>query len=365
MGYKCNLCGVEWDYPVENCIFCNNTLSKTDNDQYIVEGLTQVFVPSADHPVTPYFVILLKDSNGSYKFHKTFQKYNIGDTILLPSNGEKRYTIGVIGTGITGKGIVEIAVKTGNKVILKSRNEESLEKALNVISRNLSKELEPDKLKVFLNKITPTTIYEPLTKANLIIESVVEDLEVKKNIFQKLDSICEPGIILASNTSTLPISKIAEGLKYPERVVGIHFFNPIPKMKLVELIKGNDTSEDTIKRAYEFASMLNKTTVNVLDISGFIVNRLLFLMINEACYMLEIGVARVEDIDKAMKMGANHPMGPFELADFIGIDLCLSILKILYNELKSNRYKPANVLQTMVNEGALGRKTGKGFYKYR
>lgn len=364
MRYKCTSCGSEWDYPFEACIFCSNSLTAIDDGEYVVEGITQVFTPSEDHPITPYFVALLRSSDGSRRFLKTFHKYNIGDNVITSAENGMGCTIGVIGTGVTGKGLVELAIMTGNRVILKSRTQESLDAAIKFISKKLSIKMEPDKIENALRRITATTDYDSLEEADLIIESVIEDIEVKRNIFRELDSICGQYTVLASNTSTLPISKIAEGLHHPERVLGMHFFNPIPRMMLLELIVGRDTSDETLRRAHEFAANLNKTAVEVKDISGFVVNRLLFLMINEACRMLDAGIASIEDIDKAMKLGANHPMGPFQLADFIGIDLCLSILEIMHDELKNDSYKPANILHTMVKSGNLGRKTGAGFYSY-
>lgn len=228
MKYKCDSCDAEWDYPVRNCIFCGSPLSKINNTEYQVEGATRVLIPSADHPITPYYVLLLKDLNGSHKFQKSFRPYNIGDAIYLNSNEESKYTIGVIGTGVTGRGLVELAISTGNNIILKSRSEDSLERALNAISKNLSKEMEPNRMQIALNRITTTTKYEQLATSDLIIESVVEDFQIKKAIFKKLDSICEPTTILASNTSTLPISKLSNGLKHPERVIGMHFLILFP-----------------------------------------------------------------------------------------------------------------------------------------
>ncbi|MCG2825211.1 MAG: 3-hydroxyacyl-CoA dehydrogenase family protein [Thermoplasmatales archaeon] len=320
-------------------------------------------MPSVDHPTTPYYVMLLKDSNGSYKFQKTFEHHNIEDVIYVKGKKEEEYTIGVIGTGLTGKGVVEVAVKTGNRIIFKSRSEKSLEKAIETISKSLSKGMEPEELEATLGRITATTRYEPLANASLIIESVIENLQTKKKIFQKLDSICNPSVILASNTSSLSVSKIAEGIKHPERAVGMHFFNPIPKMKLVEIIKAEKTSDDAVKKAHEFAAKFNKVSVDVKDTAGFIVNRLLFIMINEACRMLDEGVANVKDIDKAMKLGANHPMGPLELSDLIGLDLCLEIIENL-NTSFGEKFEPSSTLRNFVKEGHYGRKAGRGFYEY-
>jgi len=365
MKYKCDSCGREWDYPIKTCIFCGKPVSKIDITKYTIEGITQVFVPSDDHPVAPYYVLLLKDSNGSYKFQKTFERYNTGDIVYTKGKKDEGYTIGVIGTGITGKGIVEVAAKAGNKVIIKSRNEKSLKKAVEKISKNLSKGMELEELEVTLNRIMATTQYEDLSDADLIVESVIEDLDVKRKIFQKLDSICNLDTILATNTSSLLVSKIAEDVKHPERVIGMHFFNPIPKMKLVEIIETDKTSDNVLKQTYEFAMRFNKIPIIVKDSPGFIVNRLLFIMINEACHMLDERVASVEEIDKAMKLGANHPMGPFELADLIGLDLCAEIIENLNDLTGGNKFTISNSLQKLVEQGQLGRKTGKGFYDYR
>jgi len=365
MKYKCNSCGREWDYPIKTCIFCGKPVSKIDIIKYTVEGVTQVFVPSDDHPVAPYYVLLLKDSNGSYKFQKTFEHHDIGDVVYAKGKKEEECSIGVIGTGVTGKGIVEVAAKAGSKVIIKSRSEKSLKKAIEKISKNLSKGMEPEELEVALSRIVATTKYEDLSNADLVVESVIENLDVKRKIFQKLDSICNPNTILATNTSSLSISKIAENVKHPERVVGMHFFNPIPKMKLVEIIRTEKTSDEVLKKTYKFAMRFNKIPISVKDSPGFIVNRLLFIMINEACHMLDEGVASVEEIDKAMKLGANHPMGPFELADLIGLDLCVEIIENLSDLTGENKFTISNSLQKLVGQGHLGRKTGKGFYDYR
>jgi 3-hydroxybutyryl-CoA dehydrogenase len=345
MTYRCDACGRQWDFPVQLCIFCNEPVSKVDIAKFTVEGTTQVFVPSDGHPVTPYYILLLKDSDGSFAFQKTFAHYDIGDAIYVKGSKDKASTIGVVGTGVTGKGIVEVALKTGSMVILKSRSEESLEGAIEIISKNLSKAMEPEDLESALGRITATTRYECLAAADLVVESVTEDLRIKREIFRELDCVCSPHVVLASNTSSFLISEIAKDLKCPERVVGMHFFNPIPKMKLVEIAKAEKTSDEVLKKADEFAAKFNKVSVCVKDTAGFIVNRMLFIMINEAFRMLEEGVASVEEIDKAMKMGANHPMGPFELADLIGRDLCLEIIENLNASFGGNRFEPSSILR--------------------
>lgn len=275
-----------------------------------------------------------------------------------------KYTIGVIGTGVTGKGLVELAIRSGCKVIFKSRSVDSLDNALKIISGKLSKDMSPEEVKMALDRLELTTNYESLSGANIIIESVIEDLHIKRDVFQILESVCETDVILASNTSSLLISEISNCLCYPERTAGLHFFNPITKMKLVEIIKGEKTSESVIEKCHELALKLGKTPVIVNDSTGFIVNRLLFTMINEACHMLEEGVASVEEIDTAIKLGARHPMGPFELADFIGLDLCLEILGNLNTMPIEKKYKANDLLENLINNGHCGRKSQKGFYTY-
>lgn len=364
MKYCCVDCGKEWDYPIATCIFCGGQVNKVETKEYKLEEIVEVSIPTVDHPITPYYVMLLRDSNGSFKFQKTFRRHDIGDTVHITGEQCRRFKIGVIGTGITGRGIAEVALRTGNIVVIKSRSSKALENALSEISRNLYKGMSTEDAQILLRNVITTTNYEYLAQSDFIIESVIEDLSVKRDIFQRLDSICDSNVIMASNTSSLSISKIANGLKYPERVVGLHFFNPISKMKLIEIVKGENTSDDVLDKCVELAKKLNKTSVLVKDTPGFVVNRLLFILINEACRMLEEGVSNIEDIDKAMKLGANHPMGPFELADLIGIDLCGEIIENLYNTSQRSEFRPTKTLKDLAKNGHFGRRSGKGFYEY-
>lgn len=364
MRYLCQSCSKEWDYPIDNCIFCGKKISRMNVSKYTVEDIVQVFVPSTDYPITPYYVLLLSDGNGFYKFQKTFQNYRIGQLFNSGENLREKFTIGVIGSGVTGKGIIEIALKAGLRVIFKSRRDANIRSALETISRNLSKSLPPEERDRILNNVTPTTSYELFGNADFVIESVIENFQIKKEIFQKLDSICEPDSILASNTSSLSISKLADGLTYPERVVGLHFFNPIPRMQLLELAITQHTSNNVIEKCRDLANILNKVPIEVKDEPGFIVNRLLFIMISEACNLLEAGTGKIEDIDRAMKLGANHSMGPFELADLIGLDLCLEIIENLNHSSDKNKLIAIKILKEYLERGNLGRKTNKGFYNY-
>ncbi|MGD0952889.1 MAG: 3-hydroxyacyl-CoA dehydrogenase family protein [Methanotrichaceae archaeon] len=362
MKYCCEDCGREWDYPIGSCIFCDGAVSKVDIGRYTVEEITQACVPSEDHPIIPYYVMLLKDVDDSYKFQKTFQHHNIGDVIHTKGEQKRVCTIGVIGTGVTGRGIAEVAIRTGNKVILKSRSNAALENALAAISKNLRKSMSPEEAQAMLNNIITTTDYEPFARSDFVIESVVEDLQIKRDIFKILDSICDPKVVLASNTSSLRISQIAE--EHPTRIAGLHFFNPITRMQLVEVVKGEKTSVEVLNKCVEIAKMLNKVPILVKDTPGFVVNRLLFAMINEACHLLEEETSQIEDIDKAMKLGANYPMGPFELADLIGLDLCLEIIENLHEASGGRQFDPSKLLRNLVKKGHYGKKTGQGFYNY-
>lgn len=357
-------CGREWDYPVSNCIFCGGMVDKIDARECVIDDVVQVSIPTEDHPIVPYYIMLLKGPNGSYEFKKTFQDHRIGDTMHLVSERYEKCTIGIIGTGITGRGIAEVALRTGNSIILKSRSGGALENTRDKLSKNLYKSLNIEESQILLDNMATTTDYSSLAKADFIIESVVEDLEVKRNIFRILDSICDPEVVLSTNTSSLSISRIADGLRYPERVVGLHFFNPITRMQLIEIIKGDKTSDDTLSKSAEIAKMLNKTSILAKDTPGFVVNRLLFTLINEACYMLDEGTSSVEEIDKAMKLGANHPMGPFELADLIGLDLCEEIIENLHGDSQDLKSHSSKAINELVRKGYLGKKSGRGFYEY-
>ena len=364
MKYCCQGCGREWDYPVLACVFCGGEVSKVDISRYVVDEVITVNVPSEDHPLIPYYVLMLKDSDGSYHFQKTFQRHETGDVVQVSRSLEKTYTIGIVGTGITGKGIAEVALLSGSRIVWKSRSRSALINAIEALSKKLSKRMSPDEAEILLENIITTTEWEPLSVSEFVIESITEDLSIKRETFRILDQICSSQVVLASNTSSLQISRISEGLLHPERVLGLHFFNPIARMQLVEIVRGEQTANETIDKCRALVASLNKVDVIVTDTPGFIVNRLLFVMINTACRMLDEGVAKVEDIDRAMKLGANYPMGPFELADLIGLDLCLEIIRNLHDSSQGREYEASLALENLVNSGCLGRKSGRGFYQY-
>lgn len=275
----------------------------------------------------------------------------------------------VIGAGTMGAGIAQTFATKGFDVLLCDIKDEFVDRGYNGINKGLNKLVEKGRLEEtakneIMGRIQKTINTEDAKDADLVVEAIVENMAIKKELFKKLDEICESKTILASNTSSLSITEMAAATKRPDRVIGMHFFNPAPVMKLVELIRGIATSEETFNKIKEMSTTIGKDPVEVKEAAGFVVNRLLIPMINEAAAILSEGIATVEDIDKAMKLGANHPMGPLELADFIGNDVNLAIMETLYNETGDSKYRPHPYLRKMVRAGYLGRKSGRGFYDY-
>ena len=275
----------------------------------------------------------------------------------------------VIGTGTMGAGVVQAFAQANIPVVMKSRTQASLDKAVGKISKSLAKLVEKGKIEqaymdATMANISTTTEYADFADADLVIEAASEDMNLKKEVFAELAKICKPETIFATNTSSLSITEIAAITDRPTQFIGMHFFNPAPVMKLVEVIKGQMTSQETSDKIFALATAIGKTPVMVEEAPGFVVNRILVPMINEAVGIYAEGIASVEDIDSAMKLGANHPMGPLALGDLIGLDVCLAIMEVLYNEFADSKYRPHPLLKKMVRAGLLGRKSGQGFYKY-
>ncbi len=278
--------------------------------------------------------------------------------------------IGVLGTGTMGAGIVQVLAQNGYEVVVRARRETSVEKGLATVKKNLDKMVAKEKITAeeaeeVLSRITGSTDINIIADADLIIEASTEEMEAKKALFAELDQLCKPEAILATNTSSLSITAIAAATNRPDKVVGMHFFNPVPAMKLVEIIRGLNTSDETRDEVTVLARDLGKTPVEVAEAPGFVVNRILIPMINEGIGIVADGIADVEGVDNAMKFGANHPMGPLELGDLIGLDVCLAIMETLYGEYGDPKYRPHILLKKMVRAGKLGRKTGEGFYNYK
>jgi len=278
-------------------------------------------------------------------------------------------TIGVVGAGTMGSGIAQVAAAAGFNVILRDVSDAALNRGFKIIERSLGKLTEKGKLSkddanAILGRITKTLELSDMAKADLVIEAAFEKMEIKKELFGELDKVCKPGVVLASNTSSLSITEIAASTSRPDKVVGMHFFNPVPVLPLVEIVQGLTTSDETVELGYQVALKLGKSPIKTKDQPGFIVNRILVPYMNEAAFAYMEGVGTAEEIDQAMKWGANMPIGPLALLDLVGIDVALDVLEVLYREFGDPKFRPAPILRQMVRAGYLGRKTGKGFFDY-
>lgn len=278
-------------------------------------------------------------------------------------------TIGVIGAGQMGSGIAQVAAVSGLDVIMNDINSEVADRGLKAITKILSRSVKKAKIgeeekAAILGRITIGANLEGMESADFIVEAATEKESIKFQLYRDLDQICAPKVILATNTSSIPIGRIASETQRPEKVIGMHFMNPVPVMKLVEVIRGVATSKETFKTTWDLAVTFGKTPAEANDYPGFIANRILMPMINEAIYCLYHGVGTRENIDTVMKLGMNHPMGPLTLADLIGLDTCLAVLETLYNGFCDSKYRPCPLLRKYVEAGWLGRKTGRGFYEY-
>ena len=275
----------------------------------------------------------------------------------------------VLGAGTMGSGIVQAFAQKGYEVIVRDIKDELVQSGIVRINNGLSKLVSKGKMteetkEDILSRISGTTDMNLAADCDLVVEAAIENMKIKKEIFAELDKICKPETILASNTSSLSITEVASATNRPEKVIGMHFFNPAPVMKLVEIIRGMATSQETFDAVKELSVAIGKEPVEVEEAPGFVVNRILIPMINEASFILQEGIASVEDIDTAMKYGANHPIGPLALGDLIGLDVCLAIMDVLYNETGDTKYRASSTLRKYVRAGWLGRKTGRGFYNY-
>lgn len=347
-----------------------------DSAYEICEALYRQFREGLDAPtplIKQYRVagyLGRKTGRGFYKYETPESPKVIdgasGDDTTVPSGIT---TIGIVGTGLMASGIAEVAAKAGNEVILRGRSEAAIKRSKGAVAKSLEKavargKLEQSKADEILDRVTTTLEFSDLAEVDLVVEAIAEELPIKQEIFRELDRSVKPGAILATTTSSLPIVDLASSTDRPDKVIGLHFFNPAPVMKLVEIVRTVATSPEAEKSATAWAHEIGKHPVHCRDRAGFIVNFLLFPYLNDAIRMHEQGYSTPEDIDAAMKLGCGHPMGPFELMDIVGLDVTYAILNSLHDEFRERRYAPVPLLEHMVRAGYLGRKTGRGFYDY-
>lgn len=276
--------------------------------------------------------------------------------------------VGVLGSGIMGNGIAQVFAMSGYEVKVVEKSEELLEKAKAMMEKNINRVIKKKELTIQAEEVMKNVSFsidkQDFQESDLVVEAIIENMEIKKEVFKELDEVCKPEAILATNTSSLSITEIASSTKRPDKVCGMHFFNPVPVMKLIEIIKGVETSQETVHRLEEVASAIQKESILVQDAPLFIVNRILVPMISEAIFVLDEGVASAEDIDEGMMMGASHPIGPLQLADLIGLDTLLYVQETLLHETGDSKYRIPKLLKKLVRAGHYGRKTGKGIYEY-
>ena len=277
--------------------------------------------------------------------------------------------VGIVGAGTMGRGIAQVFAQRGWQVVLSDPVEAQLSAAMDAINRGLLRQVDKGRLDgaerdVYLRNIEPVPGLNSLASSDFVVEAVSENLQIKQEVFRRLGKLCRPGVILSSNTSSISITRLAAAGQRPQRTVGMHFMNPVPAMKLVEVVRGLETSAETLSVTHEIVTSLGKTPIQVNDSPGFVSNRVLMPMINEAIFCLYEGVGSAENVDAVMKLGMHHPLGPLALADLIGLDVCLDIMETLYDGFNDTKYRPCPLLKSMVAAGRLGRKTGQGFYPY-
>lgn len=364
MKYCCPHCHKCWNHLVEKCIFCGQNVIEIEESQYRVIGSTQVFVPSTGNEKVPYYVNILEDTQGHKKVEKSFEKFEIGDAINNLVKDVHKEHIGIIGTGLLGSQIASYLIQYGYPITLKTRSESSIQQAKAKITKIIAKRMSEAETEVVLKNLHITIDFSDMADCDIIIEAASEDLSIKRDLFANLSKWCKSSTIFATNSSSLSIDELSIVTDRPEKCIGMHFFNPVHRMDLVEVVIGKLTSDLTKEAVINIITTLNKKPIIVRNSPGYVVNRLLLPQINEAVHLYESGVASMEDIDSAIKLGLNHPMGPFQLADFIGLDICHSILEIIFKELDRPEYQPAKLLSDLVKQGKLGYKTRMGFYEY-
>lgn len=361
----CPSCGKAYSYPLEECTFCRVPLAEIETSGGEVVAVTEVNVPSIGHEDVPYWCALVARPQGGFAVVKRDLPTVVGDMLVFGSAEEAAtYTIGVIGSGVMARGLVELFLGRGQNVVWVGRSLERIGAARDKVADRLARVMDEDQLATAMSRIEVSDAVADLSECDLVIEAIVEEVEPKLALLRELESAVSADCVIATNTSSLPLDVLALGLNDASRFGGMHFFNPPTRMRLVEVVRAPQTTDETDEFLYELSINLGKIPVRVANGPGFVVNRVLMPLLNEAVRALEDGAAPAEDIDEAVRLGLNHPMGPLALADLIGLDVVVSIMEDLHSRLGDEAYAPRPRLRELVEAGKLGRKTGSGFYDY-
>lgn len=363
MIFSCTNCDNNWRYPIKICLFCGHEVKSKKTQPMKVRDVTRVDVPSIGHERVPYYNLLLEDKDGNLFLRKQLKPARVGDDFTEETSRKQEMHIGIVGTGIMATGLTTLLLQYDYPLTVIGRTKESLQKCKQQTNNFLLKSFEENEVMRRLDNCNFSVKMSDLNASALVIESVAEELTIKHEILKKIEKSCRPETIIATNTSSFSISELASVLDFPENFLGLHFFNPVIKMQLIEIVKGEKTSPDTISMARKFAEDIGKSPVTVKDNPCFIVNRILMPFLNEAAKVCDEGVASVEDIDKAAVLGLNHPIGPLALIDLIGVDIFVNILNNMQRMLGDD-YQPSAKAVALLQDGDIGRKTGKGFYDY-
>lgn len=363
MIFACSNCENRWRYPIKICLFCGHAVKKQKAGVMTVRAVTRVDVPSSGHEKVPYYNLLLEDKDGKLFLRKQLKKAVVGQEFVEETARKQSLAVGIVGTGVMATGLASLLLQYDYPLVVTGRSHASLEQCKGRIRTFLLKGFDEEEVNRRMESCTFVVGLDALAEADLIIESIAEELTAKHDILRQIEKICSAKTIIATNTSSFSITELAAVLEHPERFLGLHFFNPVARMQLVEVVKGKNTSPETMKQGKQFAEDLGKSPVAVNDSPCFIVNRILMPFLNEAVKVYDEGVASVEDIDKAAVLGLNHPIGPLALIDLIGVDIFVNIMGNLERML-GDGYEPASKALSLLKDGEVGRKAGKGFYLY-
>ncbi len=365
-GNLCPVCQLTYAYELEVCTSCGTRLERSTGGEGVIVAVTEIATPSIGHEDVPYWCALTQTPDGSHGILKMSHAATAGETVSASTGGETQYmhTVGLIGSGVMARGLVELMISQGHRVAWVGRSLERLESSREKVAERLARFMDDNQTREALDRLTLSDRMSALKDCDIVIEAIIEELKPKQDIIRQVEDVVSEDCVIATNTSSLPLDRISAGMSHPERFGGLHFFNPPVRMRLVEIVQGPRTDEEVVRFMTQFARLLGKTPVLVAAGPGFIVNRVLMPLINEAVRTLEDGIAAADAIDEAVMLGLNHPMGPLALADLIGLDVVVSIMNDLHERLGDEAYAPRPLLKKLVEGGKLGRKTGEGFFTH-